>query len=88
MDCRNHMVRLGMVICLAAAVLAGAAPTAARPGGNEAQISAGGTHIDINYLLDVGLQISVEVGRRLYFIQDILSWDPGSIIELDKDIGE
>lgn len=67
---------------------AAAAPAAARPAGNEAQISAGGTHIDINYLLDVGLQISVEVGRRLYFIQDILSWDPGSIIELDKEIGE
>lgn len=65
---------------------AGGAPRAA--GGNEAQISAGGAHIDINYLLDVGLQVSVEVGRRLYFISDILSWDPGSIIELDRIVGE
>jgi flagellar motor switch protein FliN/FliY len=69
-----------------AAAPAGGAPRPA--GGNEATISAGGTHIDINYLLDVGLQVSVEVGRRLYFISDILSWDPGSIIELDKIIGE
>jgi len=71
----------------------GAAPAkaAAAPqggGGNEATISAGGSHIDINYLLDVGLQVSVEVGRRLYFISDILSWDPGGIIELDRLIGE
>ncbi|HKI97755.1 MAG TPA: flagellar motor switch protein FliN [bacterium] len=66
----------------------GAAPAPARAAGNEATISAGGAHIDINYLLDVGLQISVEVGRRLYYISDILSWDPGSIIELDRVIGE
>ena len=68
----------------------GGAPASApaRGGGNEATISAGGTHIDINYLLDVGLQVSVEVGRRQYFISDILSWDPGSIIELERIIGE
>jgi flagellar motor switch protein FliN/FliY len=72
----------------------GAAPGAAggasarAAGGNEATISAGGTHIDINYLLDVGLQVSVEVGRRLYFISEILSWDPGGIIELDRLVGE
>lgn len=57
-------------------------------GGNEATITSGGSHIDINYLLDVGLQVSVEVGRRQYFISDILSWDPGSIIELDRLVGE
>ena len=62
------------------------APAEAR--GNAATISSGGSHIDINYLLDVGLQVSVEVGRRLYYISDILSWDPGSIIELDRAVGE
>ena len=69
----------------AAAPAGGGGPTG---GGNEATISAGGSHIDINYLLDVGLQVSVEVGRRLYFISDILSWDPGSIIELDRLVGQ
>ena len=69
----------------AAAPAGGGGPTG---GGNEATISAGGSHIDINYLLDVGLQVSVEVGRRLYFISDILSWDPGSIIELDRIVGQ
>ncbi len=69
----------------AAPAAGGAAPAG---GGNEATIRAGGHHIDINYLLDVGLQVSVEVGRRLYFISDILSWDPGSIIELDRLVGQ
>ena len=66
----------------------GAAPAAQRPAGNEATITSGGHHIDINYLLDVDLQVTVEVGRRMYFISEILSWDPGSIIELDRIIGE
>jgi flagellar motor switch protein FliN/FliY len=69
-----------------------AAPRAAATGGaeagNEAAISGGGSHIDIHYLLDVDLQVTVEVGRRLYFISDVLSWDPGSIIELEKVVGE
>ena len=63
----------------------GGAPAA---GGNEAAISGAVTNIDINYLLDVNLQVTVEVGRREYFISDILSWDPGSVIELDKIVGE
>lgn len=64
------------------------APAPQRPAGNEATITSGGHHIDINYLLDVDLQVTVEVGRRMYFISDILAWDPGSIIELDRIIGE
>ena len=36
----------------------------------------------------MNLQVTVEVGRREYFISDILSWDPGSVIELDKIVGE
>lgn len=80
-------------------VKGGAKPAGAPPGGgggapapaargNEATISSGGTHVDISYLLDVDLLVTVEVGRRQYFISDILSWDPGGIIELDKLIGE
>ena len=72
----------------AAPAAAGGAPAAPQAQGNTATISAGGAHIDINYLLDVGLQVSVEVGRRLFFISDILAWDPGSIIELDRAVGE
>lgn len=45
-------------------------------------------HVSVDYLLDVNLQVTVEVGRRQYFISDVLAWDHGSIIELDKEVGE
>lgn len=71
-----------------AAPAAGGEPGAIASGGNEAVISKDSHAIDIHYLLDVDLQVTVEVGRRLYFVSDILTWDPGSIIELDKVVGE
>lgn len=56
---------------------------------NAAQVTAGGkSAIDINYLLDVNLQVTVEVGRRQYYISQLLAWDRGSIIELDRLVGE
>ena len=69
----------------AAAPAAAAAPES---GGNEAMISTGQGTVDIHYLLDVNLQVTVEVGRRQYLISDVLSWDPGNIIEMDKLVGE
>ena len=56
--------------------------------GNEAMISTGEAGIDIHYLRDVNLQITVEVGRKQFFISDVLTWASGSIIELDKLVGE
>lgn len=56
--------------------------------GNEARLTAGGKRIEIGYLLDVNLQVTVEVGRRQFYISEMLSWDHGSIIELDKLVGE
>jgi flagellar motor switch protein FliN/FliY len=44
--------------------------------------------IDINYLLDVNLQVTVEVGRRQIYISQLLGWGSGSIVELDKLVGE
>ena len=71
------------------------AAAAAEPGGapsagpeNTGMISGSGQKVDINYLLDVDLQLTVEVGRRHFFISEILSWDSGSIIELEKIVGE
>ena len=63
-------------------------PGAIPSGGNAAVISGDSHAIDLHYLLDVDLQVTVEVGRRLYFISDLLALDPGSIIELDKVVGE
>jgi flagellar motor switch protein FliN/FliY len=71
----------------------GGTPAAASTGGamdsNAAQVTAGSkSAIDINYLLDVNLQVTVEVGRRQYYISQLLGWDRGSIIELDRLVGE
>lgn len=46
----------------------------------------GGTNIEI--LLDIPLEVSVELGRTKIVIRDLMQLGPGSIIELDKLIGE
>jgi len=45
-----------------------------------------GTNIEI--LLDIPLEVSVELGRTKMVIKDLIQLGPGSIIELDKLIGE
>ena len=45
-----------------------------------------GSNIEI--LLDVPLEVSVELGRTKIVIKDLMQLGPGSIIELDKLIGE
>jgi len=71
-----------------AAAKGGAAPAAAPADSNAAQVSAGPGSVDINYLLDVGLHVTVEVGRKQVYISSVLAFDHGSIIELDKLVGE
>jgi len=64
-------------------------PTMAHAGAPSPQHASGGkAHIDLNYLLDVNLQVTVEVGRRQYYISEILKWDHDSVIEMDKLVGE
>ncbi|HHW47828.1 MAG TPA: flagellar motor switch phosphatase FliY [Clostridiaceae bacterium] len=43
---------------------------------------------NINLIMDVPLQVTVELGRTQKLIKDILKFGPGSIIELDKLAGE
>lgn len=43
---------------------------------------------NIRLLLDIELEVSVEIGRTRMRIKDVLSLGEGSIIELDKVIGE
>ncbi len=43
---------------------------------------------NINLIMDVPLQVTVELGRTRKLIRDILELTPGSIIELDKLAGE
>lgn len=43
---------------------------------------------NINLIMDVPLEVTVELGRTKKSIQDILEFAPGTIIELDKIAGE
>ena len=43
---------------------------------------------NINLLMDVPLSVSVELGRTRITIKNMLQLGPGSVIELDKLIGE
>jgi len=43
---------------------------------------------NINLIMDVPLQVTVELGRTRKLIRDILELAPGSVIELDKLAGE
>lgn len=43
---------------------------------------------DIEFLLDIPLQVSVEAGRARMTISELLSLGPGSIVKLEKRVGE
>ncbi|MHB1013317.1 MAG: flagellar motor switch protein FliN [Desulfobacteria bacterium] len=43
---------------------------------------------DINFLLDIPLVVMIEIGRTKMFIKDLLQLGQGSVIELDKMVGE
>ena len=47
-----------------------------------------GTARDLDFLLDIPLDISVELGRTSMFINDLLQLGQGSVIELNKLAGE
>ena len=43
---------------------------------------------DLDFILDIPLELSVELGRRKMLINDLLQLGQGSIVELDKLAGE
>lgn len=51
-------------------------------------IDANGQKENINLIMDVPLNVTVELGRTKKSIQEILEFTPGTIIELDKIAGE
>jgi flagellar motor switch protein FliN/FliY len=65
----------------AAATATGAAPTqAAAPKKQNSR--------NLEFLMDVSLQVSVEVGRARMTINDLLQMGAGSVVELEKLAGE
>jgi len=49
---------------------------------------AGGMGSGIDLLMDVGLDVTIELGRTTMSIKEILSLGVGSVIELDKMVGD
>jgi flagellar motor switch protein FliN/FliY len=52
------------------------------------QGSGGLMELDLNSLLDVSVEISVEIGRTKMTIGELVSLSKGAIIELNKTAGE
>ncbi|HLG72170.1 MAG TPA: flagellar motor switch protein FliN [Chloroflexota bacterium] len=48
----------------------------------------GASMANIDLILDVQLRVTVELGRKLMSVRDILALGPGSVVELDKVAGE
>ena len=48
----------------------------------------GNSMTNIDLILDVQLRVTVELGRKLMSVRDILALGPGSVVELDKVAGE
>ncbi|TGL90614.1 flagellar motor switch protein FliN [Leptospira congkakensis] len=72
---------------IAAALGPGATPSPARSGA-KSQGSPGSNTANLNLLLDVTLQLTIELGRTTMFIKDVLQLTEGTVVELDKNIGE
>ncbi|NPB09143.1 MAG: flagellar motor switch protein FliN [Thermodesulfobacteria bacterium] len=66
------------------------APQAEAPKFEEftAKGSSGEGHPSLDFILDIPLEISVEIGRSKMIINDLLKLSQGSIIELNKLAGE
>lgn len=63
-------------------------PGSAAADAMAAKVASSDKFVDINYLLDVSLHIMVEVGRKQAYIHQILGYDHGSVVELEKLVGE
>jgi flagellar motor switch protein FliN/FliY len=72
---------------------AGGAPPKARAAEPPRQKAAsaapaGQKPLDLDFILDIPLEVSVEVGRTKMLINDLLQLSQGSVIELSKLVGE
>ena len=44
--------------------------------------------VDINFLMDISLDLSIELGRAILDVKDVLSLRKGSVVELNKLAGD
>jgi flagellar motor switch protein FliN/FliY len=55
------------------------------------QLGAGADNVTgsgVDLIMDVNVQVSVELGRSVMRVRDVLGLGPGSVVELDKHAGE
>jgi flagellar motor switch protein FliN/FliY len=76
-------VAAAMPMAMGGGAATSAPPFAPLPGAGQ-----GGDHSQIDLLLDISLQVTVELGRARMKIQEILALRNGSVIELDRLAGE
>ncbi|MCU6435394.1 flagellar motor switch protein FliN [Undibacterium sp. Jales W-56] len=78
----------------AAAAAAATAATSAPPAGPAifkefaGKGAQSGTHNDIDFILDIPVQLTVELGRTKIAIKNLLQLAQGSVVELDGLAGE
>jgi flagellar motor switch protein FliN/FliY len=78
-------------VAAAASEVADAASAAANATGSAPVQTAGSKKHNprtLDFLMDVSLQVSVEVGRARMTINDLLQMGAGSVVELEKLAGE
>ncbi len=61
-------------------------PTDAEPGGRGTPSGAGAANME--FILDIPLEVTVELGRTKLLIHELLKLGQGSVIELSKLAGE
>lgn len=64
-----------------------AVPPVAPTGGQEAKKEADDIH-NLDFILDIPLRVSVELGRTKIMVRDLLQLGQGSVVELAKYAGE
>jgi len=47
-----------------------------------------GDNVDLDFILDIPLQVTVEIGRARLLVNDLLQLGQGSVIELSKLVGD
>lgn len=57
-------------------------------GGNSLKTSDSPSDADLDFILDIPLEITVELGRTKMLINDLLKLGQGSVIELPKPAGD
>ena len=65
-----------------------ARPAASASSASKPSLSSSPDLPNLQFILDIPLQVTVELGRKRLLVHDLLQLSQGSVIELTKQIGE